>query len=196
MKPGKTYHIYNHGNANDNLFRSDENYRYFLRQYGQYVQPIANTYAYCLLPNHFHFLVQIKEQEHLLNRTGFENLSGLKLEEHIVQQFSNFFNGYTKAFNKMFTRRGKLFLAPFKRKLITNQWHFLNTWKYIHYNPVHHGFVNDTFDWPFSSVHDYRLKKIDPLVLLAVQENAGSKLDQTLSQQFKPDWNEFLDFDY
>jgi putative transposase len=196
MEPGKTYHIYNHGNASDNLFRSDENYRYFISQFGKYVKPIGNTYAYCLMPNHFHFLLRIKEQPALATLNGFENLSGLALEEKVVQQFSNFFNGYTRAFNKMYDRRGKLFLLPFQRKPITNQWHFLNTWKYIHYNAVHHGFVKDIFDWPFSSVHDYRLKKIDPIILLEAKRLSESELNQGLSQEFIPNWNDFLEMEY
>ena len=190
MKPGKIYHIYNHGNAEDNLFRCDENYRYFLQKYGEYIPPVVNTYAYCLLPNHFHFLVKVKEMDSLLN------LSGLEVETGIVQKFSNFFNGYTKAFNKMYDRKGKLFLLPFQRKPVTNSWHFLNTWKYIHYNPVRHQFTQDPYAWPFSSIHDYRLKKSDLIALLEAQTNSESSLEFLLAKEFRPDWNDFLEFDY
>ena len=148
------------------------------------------------MPNHFHFLLRVKEESALATLTGFENRSGLAMEEKIVQQFSNFFNSYTKAFNLRYNRKGKLFLLPFQRKPIANQWHFLNTWKYIHYNPIHHGFVSDIFDWPFSSVHDYRLIKIDPILLQEARRLSESELNQSLSQEFIPNWNDFLDFDY
>lgn len=204
MKPGKIYHIYNHGNADDNLFRCDENYRYFLQKYGEHVHPVVDTYAYCLMPNHFHFLLKVKEDS-LTNLMGFENLSGLKLEQKIVQQFSNFFNAYTKAFNKMYERKGKLFLTPFKRKPITNSWHFLNTWKYIHYNAVRHQFTKDPYEWPFSSIHDYRLKKSDFISLLypdlsGFENLSGLKMESDLqflgAKGLMPDWNDFLEFDY
>lgn len=196
MKPGKTYHIYNHGNADDNLFRTEENYRYFLQKYGQYVQPVAFTFAYCLLPNHFHILLQVKDESSLSGLPGFMNLAGPRLEKKIILQFSHFFNGYTKAFNRMFDRRGKLFLLPFQRKAVTNSRQFLNTWRYIHYNPIHHGFTEDVYDWPFSSAQDYRLQKVDPVSLLMARKNSSTQLDFSNPTDFKPDWNDFLEFDY
>ena len=57
------YHIYNHANGNDNLFRNEENYAYFLKRYAYFIHPIAKTYAYCLMPNHFHLLVKIRSEE-------------------------------------------------------------------------------------------------------------------------------------
>ena len=63
------YHIYNRANGNEKLFASDDNYIYFLKQYNYYISPIAKTFAYCLMPNHFHFLVQIKPIANL-NLTG------------------------------------------------------------------------------------------------------------------------------
>ena len=60
---GRYYHIYNRGNNGEIIFRSEENYRFFLRQYGHYIEAVAATFAYCLLPNHFHFLIYIRSQE-------------------------------------------------------------------------------------------------------------------------------------
>ena len=69
LLPDYFYHIYNHANGDDNLFREQENYRFFLQQYAKYINPIADTYAYCLMPNHFHLLVKIKEEQDLLSET-------------------------------------------------------------------------------------------------------------------------------
>ncbi len=63
LKPNEMYHIYNHANGNDNLFRNEENYAYFLKRYAYFIHPIAKTYAYCLMPNHFHLLVKIRSEE-------------------------------------------------------------------------------------------------------------------------------------
>ncbi len=54
LEPGKYYHIYNRGNNRENIFKEDRNYAYFLKLYVFHVGPIADTYAYCLLRNHFH----------------------------------------------------------------------------------------------------------------------------------------------
>ena len=66
------YHIYNRGNNRQNVFFEERNYRYFLQLYAKYIEPVADTYAYCLLPNHFHLLVRTKsvdEQEAAWEKT-------------------------------------------------------------------------------------------------------------------------------
>jgi putative transposase len=67
MEPGKVYHIYTHANGFENLFRSQENYRYFLERYTQFIPSIADTLTYCLMPNHIHFLVRIKTKEQIID---------------------------------------------------------------------------------------------------------------------------------
>ena len=57
LAPGEYYHIYNRGNNRENLFRQERNYDYFMRLYAQYIAPVALTFAFSLLPNHFHLLV-------------------------------------------------------------------------------------------------------------------------------------------
>ena len=166
LHPERVYHIYNHAHGDENLFRSADNYHYFLQKYSEYIYPIAKTYAYCLMPNHFHLMVSIREEQELIKvftrfkkdsqtgLTGFENLSGL-----LSKQFSNFFNAYTKAFNKQQDRKGSLFIRPFKRKLIHSDAYFTQLVAYIHNNPLHHGFVADIQDWPHSSWHSYLIDK-------------------------------------
>ena len=134
---GNYFHIYNHGVGGRNLFEEAENYEYFLSLYDKYIAPVTDTYAWCLMKNHFHLLVRIKDQAEVdaaLNLTGFENLSGLK---PLHQHFSNLFNAYTKAFNKRFGYRGALFERPFKRKLIHDEYYLRRVILYIHNNPVH-----------------------------------------------------------
>lgn len=46
---GNYYHIYNHGVGNRNLFKKAENYEYFLDLYDEYISPVAETYAWCLM---------------------------------------------------------------------------------------------------------------------------------------------------
>ena len=60
LEPENYYHIYNRANGSEKLFLNEGNYLYFLQKYNFYISPIADTFAYCLMPNHFHFLVRVK----------------------------------------------------------------------------------------------------------------------------------------
>lgn len=71
LEPDKYYHIYNHAVGQDNLFNTDENYRFFLEKYAHYIIPVADIFAYCLLPNHFHFAIRIKPEDEIDKVTCF-----------------------------------------------------------------------------------------------------------------------------
>ncbi len=148
LKSGHFYHIYNHAVGGRDLFRDANNYQYFMDLYEKHISTVAETYAWVLMKNHFHLLVRIKEVEECLHLTGFENLSGVKPPH---QYFSNFFNAYTKAFNKYHQSRGSLFERPFKRKLITSDSYLKQVILYIHNNPVHHGFCSHPSEYLWSS---------------------------------------------
>ena len=57
---GEFYHLYNRGNNREPIFFERENYLFFLRQLRQYLLPVLDVTAYCLMPTHYHLLVQIK----------------------------------------------------------------------------------------------------------------------------------------
>ena len=138
------YHVFNHANGNENIFREEDNYRFFLEKYQKHISPVASTFAFCLLKNHFHFLVRVK------NLQGFKNLEGLG-RGPVSQAFSNLFNSYTKSFNNKYHRRGSLFIPRVKRKPINSNAHLKRCTVYIHRNPIHHGFVDDLREWPHTS---------------------------------------------
>ena len=60
LLPDKTYHIFSRAIGKEKLFLEDENHKFFLRKYKLHISPVADTFAYTLLPNHFHFLIRIK----------------------------------------------------------------------------------------------------------------------------------------
>ena len=62
LRPEHFYHIYNRGINGEKLFKQPRNYPYFLQQYAKYIAPVADTYAYALMGNHFHLLVRIKTE--------------------------------------------------------------------------------------------------------------------------------------
>jgi hypothetical protein len=168
---GTFYHIFNRGNNHENIFIQERNYAYFMELWWKHTSPIAETYAYCLLKNHFHAAVFIKDQEDL---TGFresapdsrgdprehldgkvldKNLSGLNLKQP-SQYFANFFNAYTRGVNNATGRSGALFERPFECIPVTNEKYLMQLVVYIHQNPQKHKFVDDFRDWNFSSYHD------------------------------------------
>ena len=174
--PGASYHIFNHANGFENVFREKENYRFFLEKYQLYVTPIAETYAYCLMPNHFHLVVRIQKREVIeavitnktsshvtadadtsgLNLSKVQNVgqvqfSDSEIEKFLSKQFSNLFSCYTQSLYKVFNRMGSLFIKNFKREVITDRSHFINAIIYTHRNPVHHGFCKTFGDWSYSS---------------------------------------------
>lgn len=65
LLPETIYHIYNHANGKENLFINSDNYHFFLQRYSYFIEPIAETYAYCLMPNHLHLMVGIKNETEL-----------------------------------------------------------------------------------------------------------------------------------
>ncbi|MBL7929868.1 MAG: transposase [Bacteroidia bacterium] len=161
LLPGCTYHIYNQANSSDNIFREVKNYPLFLQKYEKHIAPIAETFAWCLMPYHFHLLLKIHNENTLLNKfpnlQGFKNLEGLEqlINRFIAKQSPNLFNSYSKSINKVYSRRGSLFNPRFKRKLISSDDQFRDTFLYIHLNPVKHGFTDHEHNWPHSSFHIY-----------------------------------------
>jgi len=152
LQPDRYYHIYNCGINGENLFKETINYTYFLKLYNRHIMPYVDTFAWCLLPNHFHLLVKIIDMTGKGDDpTGFKNLSGLTTQKPIHQRFSNLFNAYSKSINKIYNRHGSLFERPFKRKLIDNETYLTTLVTYIHNNPVHHGFTRHASQWPWSS---------------------------------------------
>ena len=174
---GYFYHVFNRGNNEDNLFFNKDNYAYFLRKYDQYLSDYLETYAFCLIPNHFHLLVKVKSNE--LAKESFnkssKNLYNIKLSntdtnKQIIQQFSNFFNCYTKSINKQQNRNGSLFQKPFKRKIILNEQYLLQIIFYIHLNPVYHQVTNNFATYRWSSYWRILHKKVTKLKKKAVLE--------------------------
>ncbi|TDD78290.1 transposase [Flavobacterium caseinilyticum] len=151
LENGKYYHIYNRGNNGIDLFYEIENYKHFLRLYEKYIDPVAETYAWCLMKNHFHILVYIKETEEI-DSTKLEYSSTDKPKiVSASKQFSNLFNAYTLAMNKRYKRTGSLFEKNFRRKVVNSDTYFQKLVFYIHNNPVHHKFTEHIIEYPWTS---------------------------------------------
>ncbi len=149
------YHVYNHGNNQDNIFLEEKNYYFFLEKVKKHLFPVIEIYCYNLLINHFHFLVKVRSEQEIAmvseNWCKEKNIPFKMLD--VSKQFSNFFNSYSKSMNKVYFRRGSLFNDRFKRIQIENDNRFSRMIGYIHTNAQHHKLVRDFREWPFSSYH-------------------------------------------
>jgi len=151
LEQGKYYHIYNRGNNGVDLFFDNDNYYHFLRLYDKYIEPVADTFAWVLLKNHFHILVYIKTDDEIdSDKLTYSTVEKPKKLD-ISKQFSHLFNAYTQAINKRHNRTGSLFQRPFKRIEVSSDKYFQNLIYYIHNNPVKHGFVDSMIEYPWSS---------------------------------------------
>ncbi len=107
FEAGHFYHVFNRGNNKENIFKTENNYIYFLNLVKKYLLSICDIYSYCLLSNHFHFIIKIKDFNELP-----ENFKSGKTKLH--QPFSNLFNAYTKAINKKKSANRKFISRAFK----------------------------------------------------------------------------------
>jgi REP element-mobilizing transposase RayT len=144
------YHIYNRSIGGVNLFKEEKNYSFFLKKWEKYLLPYVNTWAYCLIPNHFHFLIEVGDERKLKRHAKFQKL-GMSIDQFISNQFRKLFISYTKSYNKAYDRNGSLFQKPFKRIKVEDQRYLLMLVHYIHHNPIHHNFAADYLDWKYSS---------------------------------------------
>ncbi len=69
LQPGEVYHLCNRGVNRTDIFLKDRKYAFFMQLYTKYVVPVAETFAYCLMRNHFHLLVRIRT-ERLTKQAG------------------------------------------------------------------------------------------------------------------------------
>ncbi len=151
LEQGCFYHIYNRGINGTDIFKETDNYKYFLRLYERYIDPIAQTYAWCLLGNHFHILLYIKNLDEVdVSKLTYTTTDKPKQLDP-SRQFAHLFNAYCLSFNKRYKRTGSLFEKPFKRKCVGNVAYFKELVFYIHNNPVHHDFCERLQDYPWSS---------------------------------------------
>jgi len=149
FEEGQYYHIYNRGNNKENIFIEEKNYNYFLEKTKKYILPIADIYAYCLLKNHFHIVLRIKDKSNLPE----------KFREKVHLPFSNLFNAYCKSINKAYNRTGSLFQEHLQRNRIENEMYLKQLIVYVHLNPVKHRFTELAETYLHSSYRAYLSNK-------------------------------------
>jgi REP-associated tyrosine transposase len=153
--PDHSYHILGRAIGSEKIFKQEMNYPFLLKKYYNHIFPIADTFGYCLLPNHFHFLIRVKsmlEVEYYYNKMKPRKIFYPEIvSDFIMERFSNWLNSYTKAFNKTYDRQGSLFIDYLRRDEIQNNEQLGATIFYVHKNPVHHSYCKFMEKWRWSS---------------------------------------------
>ncbi len=158
--PNNIYHIYNQGNNRQTIFFHHQNYSLFLNLYKKLIHPFADTIAWCLMPNHFHFMIYTDDRCSTIIKQG-----GLLIDP-VTNGFRKLLSGYARIFNNQNQRTGSVFRQKTKSKCLSDivikpgsqyqtQDYFINCFHYIHQNPVAAKLIPKPEDWEFSSFRDY-----------------------------------------
>ena len=131
---GHYYHVYNRGCNRERIFANDGNYAFLLQRAKVVLKDLPlSVISYCLMPNHYHFLLRPEEDDAL---------------PRFIQRL---FNSYTQAFNKQQRRSGTLFEGRAKSKFVDNDEYVVHLCRYIHLNPVRAGLVSNPSEWAYSN---------------------------------------------
>lgn len=149
LQLGRYYHVFSRGNNKQDVFFEPRNYPYFLDLYARHVAPVVDTFAYCLMRNHFHLLIRVKSADDLAGVSPRANSH--PFDSYPTRAFQAFFTAYAQAINKAYGRSGRLFQQHFGRREVHTDADFESLIFYVHANPQRHGFVDDFRAWPWSS---------------------------------------------
>jgi len=153
---GEFYHVYNRGNNRQVIFFSERNYLFFLQKAREQLLPFSEIVAYCLMPNHFHFLLRANDAG-LKSRGSFAD----KQMQELAYRIGILLSSYSQAINKQNKTTGSLFQQKTKAKMLSETHngsrlsYFEQCFHYIHQNPVVAGLEKDPMIWPYSSYPDY-----------------------------------------
>lgn len=145
------YHIYNRGNNRQQIFFKPDNYLFFLEKVRKFILPHCDILAYCLMPNHFHFLINAD------SRTTSTKIIADKEKNILSEGIRMLLSSYTQAINKQNKTSGSLFQQNTKAKAIIkgSNLYDLLCFHYIHQNPMKAKLVEKMEDWAYSSFKDY-----------------------------------------
>ncbi len=91
LEADKYYHIFNHAVGTENLFDGNTDYICFLDKFKKYVNPFCEALAYCLLPNHFHFVICVKNKKSIMDYvTKNKSRANVSVSDVLSKSFSDF----------------------------------------------------------------------------------------------------------
>jgi len=169
------YHIFNRGNNGNLIFFTRENYLFFLKKMRENLNPYGNIIAWCLMPNHFHILIEVVHPMMFTDRMTRSH--PISKERSLNESIAVMLRSYTRAINKQENRIGSLFQQHTKAVYLNDTElspaYFITKFgtignisvtefeypsvcfNYIHGNPINHGLAKYSEEWEFSSYRDY-----------------------------------------
>jgi len=176
FEQGFTYHIFNQGNNRQKIFFERENYIYFLRKIKERILPFADILAWCLMPNHFHLMINVRNLTVLTANSEIQRYK--PKEQTLNSSIGIMLRSYTRAINKRIERSGALFREETKAICVNCNSEITRTWftsqgitninilnpekeypnilfNYILHNPFKDNLVKKPEDWEFSSLRDF-----------------------------------------
>jgi len=148
--PNTVYHIYNRGNNKQRIFFSEANYLFFLRKLQNHIAQHCEILCWCLMPNHFHFMV------YATSKSCEEDYGSIKLKiQSLTYWIGIIQSSYAQTINKQNGTTGSLFQSKPKAKELPESDHIIRCLHYIHQNPFKAQMVQKPGDWRFSSFLDY-----------------------------------------
>ncbi len=185
LEVDRFYHIFNRGVNSKLVFLNHENFNYFLGKVKLFLLPYFDVYAYCLMPNHFHFIVK-----HKAETESFQDFKKLGLHSEYCffsKAIAKLISSYTQAFNKVYHRSGPLFESPFKRILIDSEEYLRNLIIYIHQNPEN--FQNYKFSSYLAVIsnHETSIQRGEVLELFSDCENFIECHKKEINENFVKD---------
>lgn len=188
------YHVYNRGVSKQKIYTNHKDYERCISclsyynlceppvkysnylnlntEYSAHVQnQIKNSrknvfiVAYCLMPNHFHFVLKQTQPD------GISRFIG------------NSMNSYVRYFNIKYNRIGPLFQGPFKAKRINEEQYLHHVIRYIHLNPYLDGLtgINELEKYKWSSYQEYCRHRQNKLVNTNFIEDHYTNIDDFVS---------------
>jgi len=175
------YHIYNRGVAKQKIFLDNEDRQFFLKRIDKYQQKLLSIHCFCLMPNHYHFIVK------QINDNG------------VLFFFHKLGTSYSKYFNLKYKRVGPLFQGRFKAKLINKDEYITHLSRYIHLNPIEFLDKPESLkDYPFTSfssyVDSFHYDFLDKSFIIGYFDNNPSSyekyvlenIDKPVAEEIKP----------
>ncbi len=175
---GLLFHIMVRGNNKQDIFLDSTDYEEFLDAIeGTRTRYPFYLYAYVLMPNHFHLLVEVRQTP------------TARLMQALLTR-------YARGFNRRHQRSGPVFQGRYKAIVCEQKSYLLELTRYIHLNPVRAGFVRRPGKWPWSGHSEYLGKTRRGLIDSGpVQEILGSPghydafVREGLKDGYRPEWH-------
>ena len=99
--------------------------------------------TYCLMPNHFHFLIRQDS------------------EKPVYELFNHSLSSYVRHLNFKLQRKGPLFQSKLQHVRVKDEKYLFQLVMYIHNNPRKAGLVNNLMDWEYSNYKNFIERKVD-----------------------------------